>query len=358
MQISTLVLAGVLSLPALAVAGPLPSAETRDPPVWTEPTGDFVRVATNGDEGYTIYNSFWGFGIGSKADRFRVEVAQGGKILGKDECSGSYREDLQAIHGSCRVAKLKAKGVVELRLIYEDDATDKAYLVKTHPLTIREWKGNGDRYAYLPDDLLAVGYVNHLETGTNRGFVAFDFWTTAQEILSRTAAFRCTVDGKKIADLEAYVSNAYFASDNDTTSASRADGTRTIGYSYRHVGAVMKAHFGPPREGNWAPQIVEHPGAWECNLRVEGKVFRTFTFTVNKEGRIEASELQSKATKPFRTLPGTVVVDMKIPKDAPYEVRMRNDAMKKSIGFGTPWPESPKAKAAQAALPPTMGTPD
>lgn len=358
MQTSTLILAGVLSLPALAVAGPLPSAETHEPPVWAEPTGDFIRVSSSGDDGYTLYNTFWAFGVGSKADRFRAEVVQGGKVLGTDECSGTYHEDLQATHGNCGVRKVKAKGAIELRVIYEDDATDKAYLVKTYPLTIRAWKGNGDSYAYLPDDALAMAYANHVTAGDSKLSPRFDLWTTDDDALGRTMAFRCTVDGKKIPDIEGSTTGTFLTPDDSQTSYMRGGGNTNIGYSYRHIAILMKATFGPALKEPYYPQLVDHPGAWDCNLRADGKVFRTFTFTVNKEGRIEASELQTKATKPFRTMPGQVVVDMKIPKDTPYEKRLRNDAMKKSIGFGTPWPESPKTKEAQAALPPTKGTPD
>jgi hypothetical protein len=39
-------------------------------------------------------------------------------------------------------------------------------------------------------------------------------------------------------------------------------------------------------------------------------------------------------------------------------VRLRQDALKKSVGWGLPWPDHAKAKEAQKAFPATMGTPD
>jgi hypothetical protein len=77
-----------------------------------------------------------------------------------------------------------------------------------------------------------------------------------------------------------------------------------------------------------------------------------------KDGMIAPSELQSGAwALELPDFPDNhvVLVDMKIPKDNGYEVRLRQDALKRSIGWGLPWPSHPKAHAAQAAMPPSMG---
>jgi hypothetical protein len=359
MRTSICILAAIISLPAVAVAGPLPSGETHEPPVFTVPSADFFQLSNNGDDGYSIYNAYWMLGAGSASDRVRAEAVQGGKVLAKDDCTVKLKEEVKGIYGACRVSKLKAKGVVEIRLIFTDDATDKEYLVNTWPLTIRTWKGNGDRYAYLPDDALALAYFHHEndDGGSFNHKPIFDFWTTEQYLAAKKAAFRCTVDGKKIPDIAASISNHTLSKGDDLISARHLDGKTDVTYNYSHVGAEMAATWGPLPENKFQPALIENPGKWECNLRVEGKVLRIFTFTVNKDGMVEPSELQ-KTAKRWRTFPGQALVDMKIPKDAAFELRMRNDAMKKSAGFGTPWPDSPKAKEAQAALPPTMGLPD
>jgi hypothetical protein len=49
---------------------------------------------------------------------------------------------------------------------------------------------------------------------------------------------------------------------------------------------------------------------------------------------------------------------VRIPKDNGLEKRLRPEAAKKSIGFGVPWPDHPKAKELQATFPPAMGLPD
>jgi hypothetical protein len=40
------------------------------------------------------------------------------------------------------------------------------------------------------------------------------------------------------------------------------------------------------------------------------------------------------------------------------EQRIRPEALKKGVGFGIPWPDSPRSKELQAALPPASGLPD
>jgi hypothetical protein len=59
-----------------------------------------------------------------------------------------------------------------------------------------------------------------------------------------------------------------------------------------------------------------------------------------------------------RALPNIVLIDMRIPADTGFDQRIRSDAMKKSAGFGLPWPEQPKVQQVQSAFPPSSGLPD
>jgi hypothetical protein len=65
-----------------------------------------------------------------------------------------------------------------------------------------------------------------------------------------------------------------------------------------------------------------------------------------------------KGAHPVPTMSNVVLIDMKIPADNGVEKRIRPDAMKKSIGFGLPWPDGPTVKEIQAAFPPASGLPD
>ena len=92
-------------------------------------------------------------------------------------------------------------------------------------------------------------------------------------------------------------------------------------------------------------------------LRRSGHKVREFMFTVNGKGLVEPSEMQ-KGTHPLQTLSNVALIDMKIPADNGVEQRIRPDAMKKSIGFGVPWPDGAKVNEIQAAFPPASGMPD
>jgi len=54
----------------------------------------------------------------------------------------------------------------------------------------------------------------------------------------------------------------------------------------------------------------------------------------------------------------TANIELGIPKDAKVDTRIRSDAMKKSRGFGLPWPDHPRTRELRASFPPTSGLPD
>jgi hypothetical protein len=121
-----------------------------------------------------------------------------------------------------------------------------------------------------------------------------------------------------------------------------------------HFGSKDQHGLYDPARMQW---IIDNPGKWDCTLRKDGHQIREFIFTVDDKGMVEQSELQ-RGKHPLPTLPNVVVIDMKIPADNGVEERIRPEAMKKSIGFGVPWPDGPKAAELQAAFPPASGLPD
>ena len=133
-------------------------------------------------------------------------------------------------------------------------------------------------------------------------------------------------------------------------------------YLYEHQEVEPQFKFGSKADhGLYDPDKVywleDHPGKWDCMLRADGHQVREFLFTVNAKGMIEPSEMQ-QGSHPVPTLANVVLIDMKIPADNGVEKRIRPDAMRKSIGFGIPWPDGPKVKEMQAAFPPASGMAD
>src|SRR5262249_17729697 len=159
---------------------------------------------------------------------------------------------------------------------------------------------------------------------------------------------RCTVDGTKLPDFKAEPTNHTNNSGAEISHTwTRAKDQR--GYTFVNWGVVVEMRLGTKEElkavGDMSKQrlAIDNPGKWAWDYRNNGKVFRKFSFIVNDQGRIAPSEMQS-GRWPVKTFDDTVMVDMRIPDDNGYERRIRSDAMKKSVGWGLPWPEHPKAK--------------
>jgi hypothetical protein len=53
------------------------------------------------------------------------------------------------------------------------------------------------------------------------------------------------------------------------------------------------------------------------------------------------------------------LIDLRLTKDSQsFDKRINPAAMKKSMGYGLPWPTHPKVKIIQASYPPKFGQPD
>src|SRR5262249_45735687 len=228
--------------------------------------------------------------------------------------------------------------------------------------TVKNWKGIGkfQNWGILPDDLLSVAFVRHWYDDTSFHTPLIEFWSTSPK-LAGDAVLRCTVDGKKIPDIEAPI-GAAMTNQQREIHVGVTTPKETRAYHYEHYNVEPKIKFGSKNDhGLYDPTrlawLEDQPGLYDCILRKEGHAVRQFTFTVNAKGFVEPSEMQ-KGAHPLPTLNNVVLIDMKIPADNGYELRLRPDAMKKSIGFGVPWPDGAKAKDIQAAFPPASGLAD
>ena len=308
-------------------------------------------------------------GASSKSDRMRIEWKQGGKVLATADCTNNYDDVWKSLSGSCDLktevkAKVKAKGPIDVDLIYSDDKDDKDYLVATLKLNVRQWKGigKGVDWGYVPDDVLALAFVRYEEGSAYFKETLFEFWSTADLNAEQGPTMRCSVNGKQLPDSDVKIGNKTGSDQTQIESVSTTEKTRKA-YRFNHFGVVSgfkfgrKQEFADKRDASKARFLIDNPGKWECNLRIKGKTVRQFSFVVNDKGRVEPSEMQS-GKNPIKMPDNITVIDMRIPKDNGYEKRIRPDALKKSRGWGLPWPDHPKAKEAQGAFPPAMGTPD
>ncbi len=339
-----------------AAARPLP-ADQHTPAVTADLPTMRVAIGSRDTRGYTVSAELTVMGATSKTDRIRFDWKARGKVIGSGACESSYRPNTKVLLGSCEMeTPVKAIGPVEVDVIYTDDQEDKDYLVTTLKLVVKHWKGIGktEYWGYTPDDLLAVGVVFH----DNDHHTQFEFWATSWGG-EPNQTFRCTVDGKKLPDFDAHIDRAR----NGTTQieSEYMNDKKQQKFMYTHYAVRPSFSWGVKADFDQGTTnfeklklLSDHPGAWACVLRVGGKPTREFMFTVNEKGWIGQSEMQS-GKHPVPLLPGTSLIDMKISKGSPMDNRIRPDALKKSIGFGLPWPDSPKAKELQASFPPAVG---
>ncbi|MEZ4363714.1 MAG: hypothetical protein R3B48_26285 [Kofleriaceae bacterium] len=352
--------------PSYALAGSAPAAGTsRSPKLFLDEPESFFEVFKN-DRGFTVR----AFGILSgyaSTDRLRLEVRRKGKTLDKIACEiGTYSNEGQWATFQCRGKQdLKGAGPLEAALVYWDDQAERDYLVRTFTATVQETSFNGDPgFASTPDDLLGVAYARNVpfNPDQNRGLdVEFHFWTTGE---ARNQRWRCSVDGEKLPDLEASQFNPWVhtGAPVEIELVQMSRGVRQSLKWYHHRVRLTTLVNGPKEpfaKMNFTTVaelpdrytfLIDHPGQWSCDVRAEGAAGRRLAFTVTPEGKI--------ARHPMQDAPGATpswsnvsVVEVTFPDGAPFDERVRPDALRKSMGFGLPWPSHPGADALRALLP-------
>jgi hypothetical protein len=368
-RLSLLMFSFLTLLPMVAPAGAaagkaLPGAE-HDPPVFLDESNTLVRLVSRG-KGYGFHVYVRVSGFLSKGDLLRVDWKQGAKVLATAKCGVDFNATAKRAWGACAYDDklLTATGPVEADLIYWDDHAEKEYLVRAFKVTVKTWKEIGKDstlYQIVPDDLLAAAYarIGYTQAQGTELKPELVFWATTKDY-DRNPVLRCTVDGKALDDFDTGFENV------QSTEQIEADHVPQKGphvlYRWEHLSITPKNLFVGDKETigkqytiDKVRTMIDNPGKWDCKLRAGGKTVREFLFTVNDKGFIEPDEMQAGAPPTF---PGVVLIDVRIPKDNGFDTRVRPDAMRKSMGFGLPWPNSPKVKTVQAAFPPASGLPD
>jgi hypothetical protein len=366
--------------PAVEIARPVPAKVTgkaagkllpgvaHDPPRFVDEASTVIRLSRNADgktDGYAFHAYALVWGTTSKTDRVRLDWKQGGKRIASAPCSvsKSEREPLGVDSCDYEGKPLTARGAIEAELIYSDESDGNDYLVRTYKVTVAKYPSFGDAvWQVVPDDVLAGAWVKHwyplVLNDSRAGHPHFAFWVARGDDFVRTkATLRCTVDGAKLADIRLGLD----AGDGGTIEAATQVQGKPVTYTWSHIDATAAVYLGklsdyPEAENKAGVFLADHPGAWVCQMRQEGTVVRELAFTVNDKGMI-SSELQT-APGAAPTLRNVAAVELRFPKGAKLDTRVRPDAMKRSRGFGLPWPAAPSVKASQATFPPASGLPD
>jgi hypothetical protein len=359
-------------VPSLALAAPpaakMPSGREHSPPVIMDEASVRLWLNTRGDDGYDFSSWVEMTGVTSKTDSARIEWKQNGKLLATGKCtmdlSGTYATSTCNYAGT----PLKVKGDIEANLIYWDDQAEKDYLVRTFKLKVYSWKGQWPTWQIMPDDLLSagwmyMGYANR-EDGTYRHLELW-LWFSNGDYLSQSS-LRCTVNGtKKLPDFA--VDPQGGGGTGDVEADTQPINGERVTYRWQKMDLMFELLWGRRDTLKWdmpktQPKdtiLSDNPGKWDCNLRKDGKTIREILFNVDKDGMVLQDEIQT-AKDAIPTVSNKVtLVDLRLTKDSQtFDKRINPAAMKKSMGYGLPWPTHPKVKIIQASYPPKSGQPD
>jgi hypothetical protein len=356
----------VASLAGSAQAGPrLPGSEHSPPRFVDEPSNaiGLTRRLEGKVEGYGFHFMTLIAGATNENDRARLDWKQGGKALASVKCPLSIHAGAVAyVECEYRDKPLTAKGTIDADLIYIDDSDNQEYLLRSYKFTVARYPAFGDAvWQVVPDDLLAGAWVRHRFPQEIRNSTAgrpqFYFWIAGE--LRSKMTMRCTVDGAKLPDIKLSGEFGDAHAIEATTQPRTGNG---VHYVWTEVEATMDVNFGFKADYGGAANdfngvfLGDHPGAWVCLVRNDGDALRELAFTVTDKGFI-TSELQTAKGAPV-TFDNVSAVELRFPKGAKGDGRIRPDAMKKSRGFGLSWPDAPSVKSIQATFPAASGWPD
>jgi hypothetical protein len=254
---------------------------------------------------------------------------------------------------------LTASGAIEADLVYSDDSDGKDYLLRTFKLTVARFPGAGEPvWQVVPDDVLGAAWVRHWFPqelhDAQAGRPHFYFWIAAR--LQSQLRLRCTVDSTELPDIKLTTE----IDGHIEVPAQSRTGER-LTYEWTALDATADIYFGQRSDfsGARAEQAIflgEHPGAWRCAVHADGESIRELAFMVTDHGFI-TSDLETARGAPM-TFDTVAAIELRFPRGAQIDGRIRPDAMKNSRNFGLPWPDAPSVKAIQATFPAASGWPD
>ncbi len=357
----SIVVAMTLAASVAHAHGPLVPGTQHTPPRFVDESHVLLHLtySQSTTKGYRFYLKANVAGYTSNADTIRLDWKSHGKVVASAKCVGTGEPAPAGVSEiSCDYGDkgIHAKGPIDAQLVYTDDHDDKDYLLRDFNVTVAQWPSFGDEvWQIMGDDLLGAAYARHLADGNAASAhkVAFSFWTTAPD-KGHDWELRCTVNGTKIPDLDAAGIEGVGSIQADQVK--KGTGAHTL-YSWVQLVVVPNIYWGPKKEDKHpnAAWLIDHAGDWVCNLRTDAKNVRELRFHVNDQGMVE-SDPMAAAGPPLAD--GTALVDVRIPKDSKFDLRVRPAAMTKSRGYGLPWPKHPNVKAILGSLPPSSGLPD
>lgn len=260
----------------------------------------------------------------ARADRVDVEWIAGGKKLTTASCDVDANGD--SAQFNCEgTDQLDAFGDVTAVFKFTRDADDAVTTLSTHQLKVGRfwnWYMRNDKrllyaqYQVMPLDLVTSAVVSQEDWGNgDRRFQIYGWATTEGAASPEPTSLRCSVDGKRIADLDvgAPYNSVVEASDwRDPQVNPRVPHVMQFKLWVGQIRWGMAADL-PSPTGSLVV-LGDHPGRWSCDWRDKGKVVRTFNFTVGSDGIVQPHAEQAAGL----ALPaGRALIDVTLPDSAP-----------------------------------------
>jgi hypothetical protein len=339
-----------------------PPGTSHDPPRYVD-EADLYFTLWNGDGGYKFRVHARVFGVGDNADAVRIDYTQGGKTVAQQRCKLAREGTDQGVMRCDYEGKLlTTTGNIVANLIYVDDQDGKEYLLRTLKGKVATYYWQKKKsYQLVPDDLLGSAIAWHRTTADelHRGEheLKFYFWA-ARGFGGTEAKLRCSVDGKRQPDVEVFLSagSENIEMEDDSTGKDVRYKWSPMTLEIRHLYFGTKeeaeaARHHPFADGERA--LADLPGAWDCDLRLDGAVIRQFKFAVSDKGRILS---QWQPTQGM-LMPSEAYLHITLPK-TPWDDRVRPDAIRAGFAYGMAWPSDAAIKSQLKLLPGASGFPE
>ncbi len=301
------------------------------------------------------------------ADRVRIDWRANGKVVHSFEC------DVQGSDGEapfkCSSEESKALdhyGDVQAVLSYVDDSEDKTSPLYTMNLKVGRfwnWYQRGSKTLHYPkfqidhSDLLGSAIVWHMpfEAPATLGNIKFYGWGVVGEDGGGswgTETMRCIAAGTKIPDVKAGTGNVQLAETVDWRGPDKPKHVVTWQQVVTHPsglrwGTTASLSADEQRQYDAKELVVlgDHPGEWSCDLRRKGQVLRTYTFTVDTNGRVAAHPEEGAG---LRVLKSESMVGVSFPGEA-WDAYFDPARVKTTGFFGRPWALPATAAAMKLA---------
>jgi hypothetical protein len=328
------------------------------------------------------------FGEYPAGSKIKFVVAKAGKTTGTTVCETSqYHRTARDVDYSymwtvdCwqKQSTTKETGMFDVGVFAVNGSTGAETLVRTYKLDVRSinrvpsGQGAGtappvymiNRHNEAPVSFMYLRPTNYIpyfdyaqrpeRSGQNQ--VELHFSVSPPDMMNALPAttFSCTVDGKPLtlpgpgdyateANMK-YVQNAFAVYQDRLAPKYKAGIPYEEKMWFQMVRILVPLSWGGDRRSGRL-LMEDHPGAWQCRIEKNGETWRTWRWTIGRDGRpVMHAEQRSNVNLGFNTY----LIDMEIPPGgAPMDGRLAGPST--SLFYGQPW-TSPEGRAMAGRVP-------